>query len=87
VDGNNHQIDRINAQAENRKAKVATVVDLIHVMECIWGDAWCFFCRGRPSRRGLDCFVLAGVCRLGGALDVFNCSDATLRSHVLTFET
>jgi hypothetical protein len=46
VDGNNHQIDRINAEADNRKVKVATVVDLIHVMEYIWGDAWCFFAEG-----------------------------------------
>jgi hypothetical protein len=46
VDGNNHQIDRINAEAENRKLKVTTVVDLIHVMEYIWGAAWCFFAEG-----------------------------------------
>jgi len=46
VDGNNHQIDRINAEAESRKLKVTTVVDLIHVMEYIWGAAWCFFAEG-----------------------------------------
>jgi hypothetical protein len=39
VDGNNHQIERINAEAENRKVKVTIVVDLIHVMEYIWGAA------------------------------------------------
>lgn len=46
VDGNNHQIDRINTEAENRKLKVTTVVDLIHVMEYIWDAAWCFFAEG-----------------------------------------
>ena len=49
VDGNNHQIDRINAEAENRKVKVTTVIDLIHVMEYIWGAAWCFFAGGEQS--------------------------------------
>jgi len=46
VDGNNHQIDRINAEAENRNLKVTIVVDLIHVMEYIWSAAWCFFVEG-----------------------------------------
>jgi len=42
VDGNNHQIDRINTEAANRGLTVAVVVDLIHVMEYIWSAAWCF---------------------------------------------
>ena len=46
VDGNNHQIDRINAEAENRKLTVTVLVDLIHVMEYIWSAAWCFFDQG-----------------------------------------
>lgn len=46
VDGNNHQIDRINTEAENRKLKITVVVDLIHVMEYIWSAAWCFFAEG-----------------------------------------
>jgi hypothetical protein len=46
VDGNNHQIDRINQEADSRKLKVAIVVDLIHVMEYNWGAAWCFFVEG-----------------------------------------
>ena len=49
VDGNNHQIDRINAQAESRGLKVTIVVDLIHVMEYLWGAAWCFFAEGDKS--------------------------------------
>jgi len=46
VDGNNHQIDRINAEARNRNLKVTIVVDLIHLMEYIWSAAWCFFAEG-----------------------------------------
>lgn len=46
VDGNNHQIDRINAEAKNRELKVTVLVDLIHVMEYIWSAAWCFFAQG-----------------------------------------
>jgi len=46
VDGNNLQIDRINAEAENRELSVTVLVDLIHVMEYIWSAAWCFFAQG-----------------------------------------
>ncbi|HET7487119.1 MAG TPA: ISKra4 family transposase [Acidimicrobiales bacterium] len=46
VDGNNHQIDRIQAEAARRKVSVAVVVDLIHVLEHLWGAAWCFFREG-----------------------------------------
>jgi hypothetical protein len=46
VDGNNHQIDRINAEAEARAITVPIVVDLIHVLEYLWGAAWSFFCEG-----------------------------------------
>jgi hypothetical protein len=53
VDGNNHQIDRINAEAENRKLKVAIVVDLIHVMELPLGCRMVLLRRGRPGRGGL----------------------------------
>lgn len=49
VDGNNHQIDRINTEAENRKLKVTIVVDLVHVMEYIWSAGWCFFDEGDPA--------------------------------------
>ena len=43
VDGNNHQIDRIQAEARKRKVKVAIVVDFIHVLEYLWLAARCFF--------------------------------------------
>jgi hypothetical protein len=49
VDGNNHQIDRIEAEAKTRCVDVAIVVDLIHVLEYLWGAAWCFFAEGNPA--------------------------------------
>ena len=49
VDGNNHQIDRINAEAKARGAPVAIVCDFIHVLEYVWKAAWCFYCEGDPA--------------------------------------
>ncbi len=49
VDGNNHQIDRIEAEAKARRADVTIVVDLIHVLEYLWGAAWSFFAEGDPG--------------------------------------
>ena len=49
VDGNNHQIDRINTEAKKRRAKVTIVVDVVHVLEYLWGAAWCFFDEGDPA--------------------------------------
>jgi hypothetical protein len=49
VDGNNHQIDRIKAEARQRKLNVTIVVDLVHVLEYLWGAAWCFFTEGDPA--------------------------------------
>ncbi|MGH9223023.1 MAG: ISKra4 family transposase, partial [Acidimicrobiales bacterium] len=46
VDGNNHQIERIGAEATARGVEVTTVVDLVHVIEYLWGAAWCFFPEG-----------------------------------------
>lgn len=49
VDGNNHQIDRIQAEAKTRGVDVAIVVDLVHVLEYLWAAAWCFFAEGDPA--------------------------------------
>ena len=46
VDGNNHQIDRIGAEGAARGVPVTVVIDLIHVMEYLWGAVWCFFAEG-----------------------------------------
>ncbi|PZR83140.1 MAG: ISKra4 family transposase [Candidatus Aeolococcus gillhamiae] len=67
VDGNNHQIDRINQEAQNRMRNVAIVIDLIHVMEYIWASAWCFFDEGDLAAeawvRGRALAVLDGNAR------------------------
>jgi hypothetical protein len=49
VDGNNHQIDRIEAEAAKHKVSVSVVIDLIHVLEYLWGAAWCFFAEADPA--------------------------------------
>jgi hypothetical protein len=49
VDGNNHQIDLIKAEAKKRDVKVAIVIDCVHVLEYLWGSAWCFFKEGDPA--------------------------------------
>ena len=48
VDGNNHQIDCIKAQALKRKINVTIIIDLIHVLEYLWTATWCFFDEGDP---------------------------------------
>jgi len=49
VDGNNHQIDRIKTEAKKRNVKVTILVDVVHVLEYLWGSAWCFFTEGDPD--------------------------------------
>jgi hypothetical protein len=49
VDGNNHQIDRIRAEAEHRGIRITIVIDLIHVVEYLWKAVWCFFTEGDPA--------------------------------------
>jgi hypothetical protein len=49
VDGNSHQIDRIEIEAARRKMKITVVIDVIHVLEYLWTAAWCFFAEGDPS--------------------------------------
>jgi hypothetical protein len=46
VDGAKHQIDVIRAEARRRGVEVAVVCDFIHVLEYLWGAAWCFFNEG-----------------------------------------
>jgi len=49
VDGNNHQIDRIRAEAEVRGIDISILVDWVHVLEYIWASAWSFFDEGEPA--------------------------------------
>lgn len=49
VDGNNHQIDRVTAEAAERKVEITIVIDFIHVLEYLWKAAWAFFYTGDPD--------------------------------------
>ena len=49
VDGNNHQIQRIEAEAARREVDVSVLIDLVHVLEYVWKAAWSFFKEGDPS--------------------------------------
>jgi hypothetical protein len=39
VDGNNHQIDRINAEAHTRGVRINLILDFVHVLEYLWKAA------------------------------------------------
>ena len=49
VDGNNHQIDRIQAEATQRGIDVTILCDFIHVLEYLWKAAWSFHHEGDPA--------------------------------------
>lgn len=49
VDGNNHQIEKVRAQARARGVEVTIVIDFIHVLEYLWKAAWCFHVEGDPT--------------------------------------
>ena len=49
VDGNVHQIDRIQAEAKARKVNVAVVCDLVHVVEHLWKAAWSLHTEADPA--------------------------------------
>jgi hypothetical protein len=49
VDGNNHQIDRVNAEARRRSLPVTILIDFIHVIEYVWKAAWNLHAEGDPA--------------------------------------
>lgn len=49
VDGNNHQIDRVQAEASARRIDVTVLIDFVHVLEYLWAAAWCFFAEADPA--------------------------------------
>jgi hypothetical protein len=49
VDGNNHQINRITAEARTRHVPVTIIIDFIHVLEYVWKAAWSFHKEGDPA--------------------------------------
>jgi hypothetical protein len=51
VDGNNHQIDRINAEAHDRSIQITIIIDFIHVLQYLW-DAAADLHPTQPGRAG-----------------------------------
>jgi hypothetical protein len=51
VDGNNHQIDRIHAEAHAHRVKVNIIVDFVHVLQYLW-DAATDLYPTQPGRAG-----------------------------------
>ena len=49
VDGAEHQLDLIRAEAARRGTAIHIVIDLIHVLEYIWKAAWCLHPAGDPA--------------------------------------
>jgi hypothetical protein len=49
VDGNNHQINRITAEARAHDVPITIIIDFIHVLEYVWKAAWSFHAEGDPD--------------------------------------
>jgi hypothetical protein len=49
VDGADHQLGLVRAEAARRGVTIHVVIDLIHVLEYIWGAAWSFHEAGDPA--------------------------------------
>ena len=49
VDGAEHQLDLIRAEAVRRAVTIHVVIDLIHVLEYIWKAAWSLHDAGDPA--------------------------------------
>jgi hypothetical protein len=86
VDGNNHQLDRIQAEAHARGIEVTILVDVIHVLEHLWKAAWCFFDEADPAAEN---WIHAQAQRVleGHATRVAGLIRATATRHRLTPHT
>ncbi len=49
VDGEPHQLNRIQASAKEKAVTVTIVLDFIHVLEYIWKAAFCFCASGSEA--------------------------------------
>ena len=49
VDGAEHQLDLVRAEAQRRDATIHIVIDLIHVLEYLWKAAWSLHPAGDPA--------------------------------------
>jgi hypothetical protein len=64
VDGAEHQLALIRAEAARRDVTIHVIIDIIHVLEYIWGATWSFHKAGDPAAEdwvaGKVLAVLAG---------------------------
>ena len=51
VDGQLSQLQRIEAEAEMRKAKITVIIDIMHVIEYLWRAGHCFFEEKDPEKK------------------------------------
>ena len=49
VDGAEHQLDLIRAEAARRAVVIHIVIDIIHVLEYLWKAAWSLHSAGDPA--------------------------------------
>ena len=49
VDGAEHQLDLIRAEAALRAVTIHVIIDIIHVLEYLWGAAWSLHAAGDPA--------------------------------------
>jgi hypothetical protein len=73
VDGANHQLDLIRAQAAQRNVTVHIVIDFIHVLEYLWRAAWSVHTPGDPA---------AEAWVLGHALSILNGESAAVATAI-----
>jgi hypothetical protein len=66
VDGAEHQLDLIRAEAARRDAGIHVIIDIIHVLEYLWGAAWSLLEAGDPAAEA-GAAGLAGSQRNGAA--------------------
>src|SRR5262249_50734493 len=49
ADGDNHQIELIQAQGAEREIPITILIDFIHVLEYLWKAGWCFHAPRDPA--------------------------------------
>ena len=49
VDGAEHQLDLIRAEAARRGVTIHIIIDIIHVLEYLWGAGWSLHAAGDPA--------------------------------------
>lgn len=51
VDGTDHQLDLIRAEAARRSVTIRIIIDIVHVLEYLWGATWSLHPAGDPPPR------------------------------------